>query len=249
MSITGFSSGDDFYYVLACMFIFFSITTDTLDGWIARKFNQGGNDLGVEIDSLSDCIAFVAAPAILMFCAYGGGLMFIAAGIFTMCGVLRLAWFNIEDTTEGYIGIVTPITASTLVAYFLTNYFYNQILEVGIVEINQFYLPFQPFHDFLINPWTVSIIMLLLGLSNLADFLRYDKRVRKKRGLWKYYIIIAGISVIIMIILMNVAAYTYNNELWAVIYIIVDIWSYCAFYACLAYIVWGFVTWYRLRDE
>ena len=48
---------------------------------------------------------------------------------------------------------------------------------------------------------------------------------------------------------MNVAAYTYNNKLWAIIYIIVDIWSYCAFYACLAYIVWGFVTWYRLRDE
>ncbi|MBD3228843.1 MAG: hypothetical protein GF329_11710 [Candidatus Lokiarchaeota archaeon] len=246
-TLTGIFLNNDYYYSLACMFIFFAICTDTIDGYIARKFNEGGNELGIQIDSLSDCIAFVVAPAILMYAAYGGGLLFIPAGIFTMCGVLRLAWFNIEDTTEGYIGIVTPITASTVIIYFLTNYFYLQIIDHATGAVLTFYENFNVINSFLTNKLTITIFMILLGLSNLADFFRYTKKVRKKRGLWKYYIIIAGISAILMIILINIA--TFISELWVVIYIIIDIWSIIAFFGCIAYIFWGLYTWYRLRGE
>jgi len=244
-SIHSLIVNDDYWLLISAMFIFFSMCTDTLDGWVARKFNQGGNELGIQIDSLSDCISFCVAPAILMYAGFGSGFLIIPAGIFTVCGVLRLAWFNIEDTTDGYIGLVTPISASTLLSYFLGHFYYIKILEFGKNEIKQFYMLFEGYHNFLINGVTVSVFMVIIGFLNLADFLRYTKKVRKKRGKWKLYIAIAAISVFTIIILSNISVLI--PDLWVIVFIIAHIWSISAFYGCIAYIIWGFVTWYKMR--
>ena len=244
-SIFSLLCGIDYWLTIAAMLIFFSMCTDTLDGYIARRFNQGGNEIGVQIDSLSDCISFVVAPAILMYCAYNGGLLLIPAGIFTVCGVLRLAWFNIEDTTDGYIGLVTPMSAAFLLTYVLGSYYYEQIMIVATDEVLGFYSFFSGYYIFLTNIWTVSILMVSLGILNLADFLRYTKKVRKKRGLWRWYLLIAGISVFSIIILLNIAPIF--PSLWIVIFIIAHTWSFLAFYGCIIYVGWGIYTWNKLK--
>jgi len=237
---------DDFWLLISAMFIFFAMCTDTIDGWVARRFNEGGTELGVQIDSLSDCISFVVAPAVLMYAGFGKGLLVIAAGIFTICGVLRLAWFNIEDTTEGYIGLVTPISASILLCYFLMHYYYVKIINQASGDILQIYVAFNGFDEFISNSITVSAFMILIGILNLSDFLRYTKNVRKKRGKWKIYLLIAASSVFSIIILTNIAIIF--PEYWIIVFIVAHIWSIFAFYACVAYIIWGFITWYKMRS-
>ncbi len=246
LSITAFTTSNRYWTMMACLFMFFSICTDTLDGLIARKLNQE-NDIGKEVDSLSDCVSFVVAPAVMVYCAFGGGWLLVSCGIFTMCGVLRLAWFNIEDTTDGYIGLVTPMSTSSLITYFLCTYYYELLITCDNASIKSFYQLFEGWYYFLQNIWVISAFVIILGILNLADFLRYSKKVRKKRGRWRYYIIIAAISVLIIIILLIIAPYL--PYLWPIIYVIAHGWSIAAFWACIGYIVWGFITWYKLRGE
>ncbi|MHA1310227.1 MAG: CDP-alcohol phosphatidyltransferase family protein [Candidatus Helarchaeota archaeon] len=246
LSLIGFSTRDNYWILLSCLFIFFSVCTDTLDGLIARKMKQE-NDIGVQIDSLSDCVSFVIAPAVMIYSAFGGGWLLIACGILVVCGVLRLAWFNIEDTTEGYIGLVTPMSASTLILYFLIIYFYEKIISTGNVAINSFYLSFQIWENYLKNAITISIVVIILGILNLADFLRYTKKVRKKRGLWQYYIIGATISIISIIIILEISAFFPN--LWTIGFVIAHAWSVVAFWCCIGYIIWGVITWYKLKGD
>ena len=53
----------------AAFMVFFGILADLLDGYVARKTNTM-NELGKELDSLSDSIVFGVAPAIMMYIVY-----------------------------------------------------------------------------------------------------------------------------------------------------------------------------------
>ena len=82
-----------------------AVGTDTLDGYVARKTGTV-NKIGVELDSLSDCLTFAIVPAILTFQAFRTNTYFdfvLGAGCicFALGGLLRLARFNISED-EGY---------------------------------------------------------------------------------------------------------------------------------------------------
>ncbi|HUP55894.1 MAG TPA: CDP-diacylglycerol--serine O-phosphatidyltransferase, partial [Bdellovibrionota bacterium] len=72
---------------------------DMLDGRIAR-LAKATSEFGVQYDSLSDLISFGVAPAILLFqwaLLPFDRLGWLAAFLFTACGALRLARFNVNS--------------------------------------------------------------------------------------------------------------------------------------------------------
>ena len=97
-------------YVMGSALIFFAALTDRFDGMIARRYNAA-TDFGKEFDSLADIISFGVAPAALMYCtvseerAIAGLICFC---LFTLCGGLRLARYNLSNAVDYYQGI--PIT-------------------------------------------------------------------------------------------------------------------------------------------
>lgn len=89
---------------------------DAMDGWVAR-FTNSTSKFGIELDSLSDSIAFGVAPAVMLyqwalhpFKNIGLAVVFIYAA----CGAMRLARFNIQmGTTErkSFTGMPIPAAA------------------------------------------------------------------------------------------------------------------------------------------
>ncbi len=111
------------HFDLACIAIFVAMVLDGLDGRVARMTNTQ-SQFGAEYDSLSDMVAFGAAPALV---AYEwamkdlGKLGWIAAFIYCVSAALRLARFNtnIAVVDKRYFqGLPSP-AAAALVAGFI----------------------------------------------------------------------------------------------------------------------------------
>jgi len=82
----------------AALMIELAALCDGLDGVVARASNTA-SPFGVEYDSLSDVVAFGVAPASLAYMwalRPLGNVGLIEAGLFVVCGALRLARFNVQ---------------------------------------------------------------------------------------------------------------------------------------------------------
>ena len=98
-----------------------AIVLDMLDGRIARLTGTT-SEFGAELDSLADAISFGVAPAVL---AYRWALDeiprlgWLAAFLVAMCGVLRLARFNVQKHSTDmryFVGLPIPAAAGQLAA-------------------------------------------------------------------------------------------------------------------------------------
>lgn len=102
----------------ALVLILLAVIADGADGTIARY--SGTGVLGANLDSLADVISFGAAPAAAAFVSLAspGISAWAFSGLFLVCGILRLARFNVSGKKDGFEGI--PITAGGfIVALFL----------------------------------------------------------------------------------------------------------------------------------
>ena len=115
--------------LLSLGFFLVAITlgTDMVDGYIARK-TKTVNEMGKELDSLSDSLTFGIVPAVLAYQSFKTGTLFdifiiIGAICFAFGALLRLARFNISEK-PGYRGVPTPVSALMLITYFYANFFY-----------------------------------------------------------------------------------------------------------------------------
>jgi len=102
----------------ALVLILAAVIADVADGAVAR--HSGCGVLGANLDSLADVISFGVAPAFATFIFLNdlGALAWASAGLFFVCGILRLARFNVAGKKDGFEGI--PITsAGFIVALFL----------------------------------------------------------------------------------------------------------------------------------
>lgn len=112
-------------YFFGAVFILIALVADGLDGRIARALNVV-SELGKEMDSLCDLGSFGIAPAFLAysFCMQSSGVYgWIAAILFALCGMWRLARFNVNTgVVHGYfMGLAIPaggcIVASTTLLF------------------------------------------------------------------------------------------------------------------------------------
>lgn len=121
-SILSTYNGDYFY---ASIFILIALVADGLDGRIARALNAV-SEMGKEMDSLCDLGSFGIAPAFLAysFCMHNfDKLGWLAAIVFALCGMWRLARFNVNTSVVHgfFMGLAIPaggcIIASTTLLF------------------------------------------------------------------------------------------------------------------------------------
>lgn len=170
-------------YFVSFGFFLLSITlgTDLLDGYVARKTGTA-NEIGKEIDSLSDSLTFGIAPSILIFQAFRTGsaydfMLLVGVVCFAVAAILRLARFNLKET-PGYTGVPTPVSCLLMINWFYFNYFSayalggpgNEGLEYPFVSICYFATPF---------------IMILISWLNITSFVSFGKK-----GKWLYVLFI-----------------------------------------------------------
>ena len=97
-----------------------ALVLDVLDGYVARLNRKRQSVLGADLDSLADVISFGVAPAVLGFTlGLRGGWDMLILTYFVVCGVSRLARFNVTasalaDETTGKVKYFegTPIPTS-----------------------------------------------------------------------------------------------------------------------------------------
>ena len=108
------------HLIPAALLICFAVFFDFMDGRVARSLG-GSSSFGEELDSLADAISFAVAPAFLMYAAYvgpaGGIAGVLATAFFALCGVLRLARFNVTHVPVGpFQGLPSPAGGLALAA-------------------------------------------------------------------------------------------------------------------------------------
>jgi len=104
-----------------------ALVCDVLDGYVARANTHRQSVLGGDLDSLADVISFGVAPAVLGFTlGLQGGWDMLCLTYFVVCGVSRLARFNVtaaalSDTITGKVKYFegTPITTSIVIVALL----------------------------------------------------------------------------------------------------------------------------------
>lgn len=110
----------------ALMCLMFSGACDMFDGKVAAtKADRTLQErrFGIQIDSLSDLVCFGVLPAVIVYAAgQGGGVSPYICGLYLLCALIRLAWFNVDEEErqsqtqerrEFYLGL--PVTTSALI--------------------------------------------------------------------------------------------------------------------------------------
>ena len=132
---------------LAFLLLPSALACDVLDGYVARLNPKRQSVLGADLDSLADVISFGVAPAVLGFTlGLRGGWDMLILAFFVVCGVSRLARFNVTadvlaDPSTGKVKYFegTPIPTSILIVALLAVAFYlgriDDTLWLGVRKI------------------------------------------------------------------------------------------------------------------
>lgn len=152
-------------YKMASIFIIVAAIFDAVDGIVARLLGTSSR-FGVELDSLSDVVSFGAAPAFLIYKAYGyqfGIIGILVSSTLLIFGALRLARFNISvgdlNTKSDFTGLPIPVSAIT-VALLVFSFYSNGLI---------------------ISPMDLFVIPIVLGLAALmVSKIRYNALPKMK---------------------------------------------------------------------
>jgi CDP-diacylglycerol--serine O-phosphatidyltransferase len=152
-----------------------ALVCDVLDGYVARLNKSRQSVLGADLDSLADVISFGVAPAVLGFTlGLRGGWDMLILTYFVVCGVSRLARFNVTaaDLADEETGKVkyfegTPIPTSVVLVIMLGVAQYlgrvDDQLWLGVVKIG----------PALLHP--IAIVYGLSGSAMISATLRIPK--------------------------------------------------------------------------
>ena len=94
-----------------------AVIFDTFDGRFARVFRrtEAERAIGVQLDSLSDAMAFGLAPAVcvaMLSRESSGPVWWLAAFVYAACAITRLAFYNVSHgQQDGFVGLPVPVAA------------------------------------------------------------------------------------------------------------------------------------------
>lgn len=173
-------------YVIASWAIVIATFFDGLDGWIAR-LTHSTTKFGIELDSLSDLVAFGVAPSILVFkwdLINFGRAGWAAAFLFLACGALRLARYNIQmGSTESKSFTGMPIPGAAIVVSAIV-IFYHEIW--GDIPRKNLIILF------------ITVLLSILMVSTLRFHGAKEINFSKRKPFW---ILVAFIIIIVIIII------------------------------------------------
>ncbi len=183
---TGSPSGADFYK--AAMLLMFAMFFDLLDGRVARM-TKTQSAFGLQIDSLADIVSFGVAPSVLI---YKWSLYrfptagVLAAFMFTACGAIRLARFNVLSSDASgtpmkpgkYVtGLPIPPASGVLITLVVANHAasgalggaqYSVLIMLVTVVLSLLMvsnIQFRSFKDLKLNAGTVLFVLFMVGSS------------------------------------------------------------------------------------
>ena len=142
-----------------------ALVCDVLDGYVARLNKARQSVFGADLDSLADVISFGVAPAVLGFTlGLRGGWDMLILTYFVICGVSRLARFNVTaaSLTDADTGKVryfegTPIPTSIII-----------VLLFGIASMMERVDERLWFGVYQVGPAVLHPLALVYGLSGSA---------------------------------------------------------------------------------
>ena len=119
---------------LAVICLILAGVCDLFDGAVARrcKRNKTQKNFGVQIDTLADVISFLVFPSVLLYFIWQemNVIFFFVIVFYILCGINRLAWFNIhaEEFHNFYRGL--PVTYAALIIPCIYVYVSGSFLKV-----------------------------------------------------------------------------------------------------------------------
>jgi CDP-diacylglycerol---serine O-phosphatidyltransferase len=181
---------DDFYR--AALLIVFAMFFDTLDGRVARM-TKTQSAFGLQIDSLADIVSFGVAPSMLVYMWTLHRLELpglLAAFVFTACGAVRLARFNVLSTGEEgkpskpskyIVGLPIPGAAGILVSIVVANHavadslsnakyawaIFGVTLALSTLMVST--VRFRSFKDLKLNLRTILLVAFAIGSSAIIS--------------------------------------------------------------------------------
>ena len=171
--------GGNVVYVLSCLVL--AGVCDMFDGYVARKCKRDENEknFGIQLDSLVDTVSFVVFPIVILL---GMGLNkwynIVIYVLFGICGVCRLAYFNIlvEDNSKpahSYKGL--PVTAAA--AIFPTFYLLKYVLSKSCFNI------------------VYSLVMLITAILNILNI-----NIKKPKG--RAYLVFSIAAILALVLFL-----------------------------------------------
>lgn len=173
-------------YIHSAWAILIANIFDGMDGWVARLTNSCSK-FGIQLDSLSDLVAFGVAPAVLIYSwslQPFGRLGWGAAFLFIICGALRLARYNVQmDTTESkaFTGLPIPAAGTVVASHIL---FYTEIWG-RLPEKNYFAL-------------FIAVLIAALMVSTLKFHSLKEIDLKKRKPFWLLVVIVVAFVLILM---------------------------------------------------
>jgi len=168
------AEGRNRFFWIAFLLLFAALFFDIFDGYWARR-SRRQSLLGADLDSLSDIISFGVAPAVLGFTlGMRGGWDMLILAFFVVCGISRLARFNVTaDALSEGTGKVkyfegTPIPTSILIVLLLGVAFSRQA-----IENNLWFGAYQFLSVATLHP--LSLIYVVSGLGMISATIRIPK--------------------------------------------------------------------------
>jgi CDP-diacylglycerol--serine O-phosphatidyltransferase len=173
-------------YLHAAWAILIADIFDGLDGWVAR-LTHSTTRFGIELDSLSDLVAFGVAPSVMVYkwaIAPFGRIGFAVAFLFTACGALRLARYNVQmgsTESKAFTGMPIPGAATVLATLVI---FYYQIWD-GLPEKNIFILLL-----------TASLAVLMVSTLRFHGLKEID--FGKRKPFWILVAIVMAFAIVVI---------------------------------------------------
>jgi CDP-diacylglycerol--serine O-phosphatidyltransferase len=173
-------------YIHAAWAIMIAMIFDGLDGWVAR-LTHSTTRFGIELDSLSDLVAFGIAPAVMLYkwsLIPFGRVGWAAAFLFVACGALRLARYNVQmgsKESRAFTGMPIP-GAATIVATLVI--FYYEIWETA------------PNKNYFILFFTFFLAVLMVSTLRFHGAKELD--FSKRKPFWILVAIVVVLAIIII---------------------------------------------------
>lgn len=168
---------------------------DMFDGKVARMCKgrtDEDKDYGIQIDSLTDMVSFIAFPIVLLFgvsksfnVALNPYLTILVLTLFVIAGISRLAFFNLNAALEDgpvkyYTGLPVTSTAIIFPALYLLRYVLSANVFVSVFLAAYAVVAFFMVFNFKLRKpkstiWYITCSILAIVMTTLLIFLKVMK--------------------------------------------------------------------------